>query len=431
MNVQEMISARGISFWLVEKHDVPVASIHFAWKGGVETNPPAQQGLAKLATAMLMEGAGDLDATAFQGQLADHGISLNIDATRDYIQGQLYALTADMPKAIDLTQLALTKPRLEAEAFTRTRAQQLSSIKQSMAEPDWQARYRLMQTVFGGHPYALRGAGTATTLATIGIDDVKTFYLSHIARDNLHVVVVGDMTADNAKTMVDQLFGALPDKSTVPTVPQATWPSRESPTGQTIWVKRKGAQTIWQWALPGVDDDDPDWFAANVVNYVWGGGGFSSRLMQEVREEQGLTYGIGTGLSAMEHGNVWMGKAALADDKVSHAMTYVQGMIARLHQGGLTQDEVDGAKTYLINSLMLDLTSSRGMAQVLLDWKLSGRAAGYLAERTQGLQAVTLEHANRVAKKMLDPAAMLSVLVGSPPSLPPGVTAKEALWQNE
>jgi zinc protease len=418
VTIQEVKSADGIKAWLVEDHKLPLIAMNFAFRGGVEQDPVVKQGLATITMELLTEGAGTLDAAAFQQQLADHSISLGFSANRDVLTGSLKFISSDRIKAFELAQLALTKPRFDMADIERLRAQQKAGIRSQFGDPDWQARYALLQKIFTNHPYSQRRLGTLSTLQAITPEDIHAFAANHLARDNLVVAVAGDITPKQLALDLDKIFGTLPRHAKLTPIEDAVWPTDNS----LILVPREGTQTSILFAMPGPKRNDPDWYAAEIANYILGGGGFSSRLMQDVRDKKGLTYGIGTGLSPSEHGGIIMGEAATDNAKTAEAWSITSDTIRHFYDDGASDKEISAAKDYLTGSMALGLTSTDRISGALVGIQLDHLGIDYLDRRNDLIRKVSVEDIQRVVKHWFNPDVLSLSMVGKPEGIVPTET---------
>lgn len=408
--VQEVVSKLGVKAWLIEDHTNPTLALQFAFRGGVEQDTAKKQGLSVLLADMLTEGAGKRDARAYQQTLADNSISFGLEASRDVVGGSLYGLTSALPVAAELAHDALTAPRFDAEAIARLKQHQESVIKARLADPEWQARRALNAMIYPDHPYGFRSQGTAATLASLTQKDLKDEFARRFARDNLIVAVVGDITPDALAALLDKIFGDLPPHAKLHPVADIAMPVE----AQSLHLEQKGGQSYLLFAAPGIKRNDPDWHAATLLNYLLGGGGFSSRLMQEVRTKLGLTYSIDTSLAAMEHSGLLVGEAKTANDKAGQAWQATRQVWSEVFENGVTAAELKSAQDYLIGSLPTSFTSSGAIAGMLLSVQKENLPKDYLDKRADLLRAVTTNDIARVANRLLDPKELTLVTVGAP-----------------
>lgn len=422
--IEEVTSPGGIHAWLVEDHMLPLISMHFAFQGGVEQDPVDKQGLANLTMSLLTQGAGPYSAADFQQQLANHSVIMHFDAGRDALYGDIKCLSAEKDISFDLLNSALTKPRFEDQDIERMRNQQLTSLRIQLGSPDWQARYALLSYIFAGHPYSERKLGTTQSLAKLTREDIADFANKHLARDNLMVAAAGDITPAELASALDRIFGELPAHAELKPVPEVTWPEKTA----IILVPREGTQTELMFAIPGPKRDDPDWYAAQIANYILGGGGFSSRLMHNVRDKNGLTYGIDTELAPMSHAAMVVGEAATDNDKTGTAWTITLDTMHKFYQDGATADEINAAKDYLTGALPLSMTSTDAIAGVLIDMQLYRLGRDYLERRDGLIRSVSIGDINRTIRRWFDPSRLTLVMVGEPHGM--SVTKTEAQTVN-
>ena len=408
--VVEVTSAKGLKVWLIEDHKLPLISMQFAFRGGVETDPEDKQGIAVLTTSLLTQGAGPYDDQAFQQCLAAGSIEMDISAQRDFVQGEIKTLVRTKEEAFRLLALALNKPRFDEGAFERTKGQQTTALISQFSKPAWQGRYALFRTIFAGHPYSYRSLGSRESLARLTRDDVRTFARQRLTQDTLSISVVGAISGKELSLKLDEIFGGLPASAE----PDSLKSADLSASPQTLLVRREGEQTNMFFSLPMMKREDPDWYAAEIANYILGGGGFVSRLMNAVRAKEGLTYGIGTGLSPMEKASILMGQVSTDNDKAGEVFALIHHVWQDFYDKGVTQEEVDAARDYLIGSVPLSLTSTDDVSGVLLSMQAQKLGRDYLETREQKLKKVKREDVTRVIQNWFNPARLSFALVGKP-----------------
>jgi zinc protease len=416
--IEEVTSPSGIKIWLVQDHSVPLLSLQFSFAGGVEQDPIDKQGLSMLATNLLTQGAGDLDSAAFQQALADAAISLDISAGRDYLAGGFKTLTENIDRAAALTHLMLTQPRFDTAAVERARQQQSASIKRNLGDPDWQARRALFDQLFSGHPYAMRSLGTEKTLQAITEQDLRGFVAQRLTRDNLLIAATGDITPAAIGQIVDKIFSSLPQSEKLTPIEETT-PVLD---GKLTIVERPGPQSTVMFAAPGIKRNDKDWYAAVLLNYILGEGGFESRLMEEIRNQRGLTYGISTSLAPMQHGALLVGQAATDTAKTAEALTVLRQVWQQVFSTAITAKELQKSKDYINGSLPLAFSSTSAIAAILLGIQQDALPPDYLDHRPALFNAVTLTDIQRVAKRLLDPKFLTIIAVSEATDLKPDRT---------
>jgi zinc protease len=412
--VERVTSPGGIEAWLVPAHEIPVIAVEVAFRGGASFDPPGKPGTASLLASLLDEGAGELDSKAFQTRLEDLNIRMSFGAGDDALSASMSTLTDTRDEAFRLLGLALTSPRLDPEPIERMRQSRLVGLAAEEEYPGTVAAKAWDRAVYGDHPYAEPTQGTLASLPTITRDDLAAYAKGRIARDVLLVIVVGDIDAATLGPLLDKTFGALPANS----APGEVGPASFGPP-RTEVIRRAVPQSVVRFGLPGISRQDPDWYAASVLNYALGGGGFESRLMREVRVKRGLAYGISTYLISREHAAVLIGQVGTANASVGKAMDVIRQELGRMAKDGLDDQELADAKTYLTGSFPLNLDSNGAIAGVLMQLRRDRLPIDQLERRTALINAVTREDVGRVAKRLLDPDRLVTVVVGEPQGVTP------------
>lgn len=414
IEVQRVVTDGGIEAWLVEDHSLPILSLDFAFRdSGAITDPEGKAGRANLVSGLLNEGAGDMDALTFQRRLEDLAIHMGFNAGRDTFSGSLKTLTENRAEAFRMLRLALTQPRFDPEPVERVRSQILAGLARDLQQPNTIAWRSWYATQFPDHPYGRAVEGTPESVKALTADDLRAFVADRFAQDTLVLGVVGDITAEELKPLLEETFGALPAKA----APFAIADAAPARPGEVVVKQMAVPQSTVAFGHVGLPRQDPDFYAAMVVDYILGGGGFASRLMEEVREKRGLAYGIGTSLVPLDHAPLMVGSVATRNDRVAETIDILRHEWARMREEGPTADELEKAKTYLIGSFPLQLTSTSSIAQMLTVIQLEELGIDYIDRREELISAVTLEDARRVASRLLRPERLTAVVVGEPTNL--------------
>jgi zinc protease len=408
--IQRVVSPGGIEAWLVRQTHLPVLALSFAFRGGTAQDAAGREGSANLLAAMLDEGAGDLDSEAFNGRLQDRAIEVSFAASRDLFSGSLRTLTEHRDEAAELLHLALTRPRLDAAPLERMRQSVLASIRRASTNPGSIASDTFWSVAFPGHPYGRRGSGTLDSVTAITRDDLQALHHRILARDSLKVAVVGDITAAELGPLLDRIFGDLPARGGLVPVPEAAIAG----IGERRVVPLDVPQAIISFGLPGLKREDPDFIPAFVLNHILGGGGFSSRLYQEVREKRGLAYSVSSGLAALDSAGLVTGGTSTRNDRAAESLAVITGELQRMGAEGPTGLELEQAKRYLIGSWALRFETSTQIASNLIRIQLDGLQPDYLDRRNGLIEAVTLDDIRRVARRLFGDPRMLVVVVGKP-----------------
>jgi zinc protease len=414
VEIKEIRTPLGIKAWLVEDRSVPVVAMNFSFDGGTASEPEGQKGVTSLMAILLTDGAGTLGAQDFKRREEDSEMSLGFGASLDRVSGSLRVLSANRAEGFEMLRLALTAPRFDADMLEQRRAQSISSLNQSEQRPQAVAARTLMTAVFGSHPYASNAEGLRDGLRTLTVAEIKARAATVLSRTGLVIAAVGDIGADDFAREIDKAFGALPAGPAPAELPQ--W--KPSGKARTIVVERPVPQSTVQIVLPGIARDDPDWYAAYVMNHIFGGGGLGSRLATEVREKRGLAYGASSGLRLYRKASLLVISTASANEKVGEAVRVIRTEMARMRTEGVTDQELADAKTYLTGALPVSLDSSGSIADLLYSMQLDGLPRDHLDRRTALIQAVKAEDVRRVARRLLRDDAAITIVVGKPVGLP-------------
>jgi zinc protease len=410
--VERVVSPGGIEAYLINEPSIPFLSLALHFRGGAALDPPGKAGRAYMVSGLLDEGAGELDSQAFRTELEDRAIRLSFDAERDSVSGQLKTLSEQRERAFELLRLALVEPRFDPEPVERIRNQIQAELRRRAEDPDYLVSLKWFETAFPDHPYGRPTRGTVESVATITGDDLRQFTHERFAKDNLTVGVAGDVTADELGRLLDLAFGDLPDTSAPIAVADA-----EPAGGGTVVVRKRVPQSWAMFGQEGLARDDPDFYAAYVTNHLLGGGGFTSRLTEEVREKRGLAYSVYSYLYPMDHAPLWLGGVGTANAAVDESIRLVRHEVARMAAGDVGAAELADAKTYLTGSFPLRLTSNDQIASMLVSIQVDDLGIDYLEKRNGYIEAVTLEDVRRVAARLYHPDRLLVVVVGDPTGL--------------
>ena len=407
--IERVVSPGGIEAWVVHERAVPLIAVEFAFAGGAVQDPAGKAGTATLTASLLDAGAGDLDSTAFSDRLERKAIQMNFSAQRDTIRGTMRTLAENRDDAFELLRLAVTSPRFDSKDVEISRAQILSLLRRETTSPADIASRRWWETAFEGHPYGRPVNGTSETVSAISIADLKSYAHRVLARQNLKIAVVGDIDAETLKVLLDRTFGALPE------TPELYPIANVSPRGlgRRIEVSLDVPQTVVDFGGPGIPRQDPDFMAAYLINHILGGGSTDSRLYQEVREKRGLAYSVSDNLVWLDHASVLLGGTATRADRAGETVDLIEKEIRHFAENGPTAGELSEAKRYLNSAFALNLDSSTKIAALLVQLQLDGFDTDYFSRRTAMIEAVTLDDARRVAKRLLDKGLLVTV-VGKP-----------------
>lgn len=411
VGIERVVSGGGIVAWFVRDRSVPLVALDFAFRrSGSSTDPAGRGGLARMAAGLLDEGAGGMDSGAFQRAVEEIAARIGFSAGRDEFGGRLQTLSAERDRAFELLRLAVTAPRFDAEPVTRVRRQMLAAIRRGAERPGRIGARLWRETVFPGHPYGRPASGTEETVAAITADDLRDFVRGRFARDRLVVGAVGDISAEELRERLDRVFGGLPG-----TAPRRFPVARAAAAGagRTLVARKPNPQSLILAGHQGIARDDPDWYAAVLVTRVLGGGQ-ASRLYREVREKRGLAYAVSARLSVLDGAALVSARLSTRNARAGESLEIVRAQWRRIAERGITADELRDARSYVKGAFPLRFDSGRRIAGMLVGIQLAGLGLDYVGRRAELFDRVTLEDANRVARKLFRADDLTVVVVGDP-----------------
>lgn len=408
-----VVAVPGVEAWHVESHVVPMIALSFTFEGGAAQDPEGKAGCAQMLARLLDEGAGDLTSDAFQERLAARAIELSFHAGPDAVGGSLKMLLKHADEAIDLLALALTKPRLDPDAIERVRAQVIAGLRYQQNDPGVMASRRFFKEAFAGHPYARPSSGTIESVAAITRDDLLAMHARIIGRGRIKVAAVGAIAAPVLAEALTRAFGALPEAGALQAVPR----TEVHELGRRIVVDLDVPQSVIRFGMAGIPWRDPDFIPAYVLNHILGGGAFTSRLFQEVREKRGLAYSVGTSLVSHRAAAMTWGYTATKNERVGEALSVIGDEIGRLITEGPSDEELQKAKDYLTGSYALGFDTSTKIAHQLVQIAFEDLGMDYISRRNAMVEAVTQADIRRAAGRTFADGKMLVVAAGRPVGL--------------
>jgi zinc protease len=413
MNIQDVTSPGGISAWLVEEHGVPLLALRFVFDGGSSQDPAGKEGLANFLTAMMDEGAGELNATQYQERMEELAVRMGFKDAKDALYGSFETLTVNREPALEMLRLAINSPRFDKDAVERIRKQLLANLAYAAKNPQQVAGRAWYEGAFPNHPYGRHANGSPESIESIQPADLEGFRKRTFARDTLKVVAVGDIDAKTLGEVLDKVFGALPAKSELTPVPDTT----PMPAEKLKVVEMDVPQSVVQFGLAGFAHKDPDFIPAFVMNQILGGGGFASRLTEEVREKRGLAYSVYSYMQPFEHAAVFGGGVATKNEAVKQSISVIRSELERMAKDGPTETELANAKSYLTGSFALRFDTNAKIANQLL-WMMHEHMGIDYPERRNGMiEAVSMEDVKRAAKRLLKVDDLFITVVGKPKGL--------------
>lgn len=397
VNIQTVTSAKGIKALLVEDYTVPIISLSLSFKGGASQDPENKEGLLRLLSSMMDEGAGPYDNKQFQARAEELGIDLGFGAGRDAFTGSLRTLASEADNAFEMLRLALNEPRFDAEPMDRMKTALITRLIRSKKSPRYLAGVAMRDALFAGHTYSRPVSGTEQSLTKLKRDDLVAIHHKLLARDNLKIGVVGAISAEKLSVVLDKLFGDLPQKAELRPIPEIV-----PEFGKQIDVVLDAPQTSISLVYPGLKRNNKDFFAAHLMNHVLGGGTFSSRLYNEVREKRGLAYSVYSAISTYDHAAILTSGTGTRNDRAAEALKVIKSEIAKMAKDGPTEEELIAAKKFVIGTYAIsNLDTSTKIASVLVAIQDASLGIDYIDQREGYISSVTRKDVQRIAKQLL------------------------------
>ncbi len=403
------VTPNGLTVVVVVQHALPIVHMQATVRAGASQDPPEKAGVANLVSSLLDEGTTTRSATQIAEEIEFVGGTLTTRTEADFSSASLRVLKKDLSRGAALLADILLHPAFPEREVERVRKQVLGQIMSELDEPETIASKAFHGLVFEGHPYRWPVAGTEATVPTITRNDLIEFYRREYLPNQTILVIVGDLTLEEAKTLVSTHFGSWA---------QGTLPTRQAgaPKPVTKNVSRLIDKDLTQATIMlghvGINRANPDFYAVTVMNYILGAGGFSSRLMDSIRDNQGLAYGIHSAYEANVAPGAFLVSLQTRNATAGQALSSVLKELRQIRQSPVTDQELSEAKSYLIGSFPLRFDTTAKLADVLSLVELHGLGLNYFSNYPKWIGQVTKEDVLRVARQYLHPDQHALVVVG-------------------
>ncbi len=406
----KFVTANGITVLVLEQHFLPIVEVHALIKTGSSQDPPDKAGLANLVASLLDEGTTTRTSKQLAEQIDFVGGALEAKASEDFTTASARVLKKDVDLGFTLLADMLQRPAFHKQEFERIRTQLLGEMASDNDDPGHIAMKAFNQLVFHGHPYRWPVNGTEETLHKITLADVQGFYGREYSPSQVILTIIGDITLEQATALTQTHFGSW--KKGAAAVRNMKHPSPvERKTVQLI--EKDLTQSTIVLGHAGIQRTHPDFYSVTVMNYILGAGGFSSRLMDSIRDKQGLAYGITSHFDArLMPGSFWV-NLQTKTETTNQAIAGVLSEIKSIRDAPVSDQELAEAKSFLIGSFPLRFDSTAKLANVLAQVEFYGLGLEYFSEYPKWIDRVTKEDVQRVAKQYLDPKRYALVVVGN------------------
>ena len=408
LDIKRTVFSNGLTVLHVERHNLPIVMVTLLVKASPLDEPADRAGLANLTAELLTEGTKRRRATEISEETEFIGASLGASTDSDYTLVTLSVLKKDVEKGFDIFSDVVLNPLFPEEEIKRNRELIKGTLKQSEEDPAFVASRAFKKAVYGELPYGRLVSGSLETLDRISREDVLKFHAARYRPNNSILSVVGDLTEEELNTLLSRFFA--PWKADE--IPKRT--PLEAPAGEktTILVDRDLTQANIIAGHAGLSRDNPDFYAVSVMNYILGGGGFSSRLMETVRDEMGLAYDIHSFFASYKEGGLFEVVVQTKNRSADTVLAEIHRQLDRIRRDGVAEQDLNDAKAYLTGSFPRRLDTSRKIADFLAVVEFHGLGLDYVEKYPRYITAVTKDDVLRVARKYLHPSALVTVVVG-------------------
>lgn len=410
LDVNKKILPNGLTVLHSEKHNLPIVMITVIVKAGLLDESKEKAGLAHLTAELLDEGTKKRKSAEISEDIEFIGAGLGASAGGDYTTITLSVLKKDIEKGVELFSDIILNPVFPQEEIERKRELIKGSLKQREEDPSFLAERSFKKETFGEHPYGRLVEGSAETLSEITREDLLRFHSKYFIPNNAILSVVGDLTPAELNSLIKKYL----DSWKIAELPERKiYPMNEEKTKKAVKIDRDVTQATIIIGHLGISRDNPDYYAVSVMNYILGSGGFSSRLMQKIRDELGLAYDVRSFFTASKEKGLFQAEVQTKNESANTATEEILKQIEKIRNEAVSDEELSGAKDYLTGSFPRRLDTSRKIADFLATVEFYNLGLDYAEKYASFINAVTKEDVQRVARKYLDAENFVLIVVAN------------------
>jgi len=410
--IQHWQAPSGAQVYFVEDHDLPMldAAVNFPAGSGYDT--AEKSGLAALTQGMLDHGADGLSEDDISRKLADVGAELggSFDQDRAGISLRTLSSAGEREQALAIMAGLLQHPTFPEKILAREKERVISALKEAETKPEAIAGKAFGKAVYGDHPYGLQSVGEVATVEKIQRTDIEAFYRSRYTAKSAVVALMGDVTRAQAEAIAQQLTVQLPAGGAATTIPPVNMRIKASEQR----IEHPATQSHILIGAPGISRTDPDYFTLYVGNYILGGGGFVSRLMQEVREKNGMAYSVYSYFIPMQQAGPFQIGLQTKKEQADAALVMVRNILAQYIKQGPSEKELQAAKDNIIGGFPMRIDSNKKILEYLGVIGFYGLPLTYLDDFTGKVEKVTVAQIREAYQRRVHPDALATVIVGAP-----------------
>jgi zinc protease len=410
LDIQHWVTSQGARVYFVENHDLPMLDVSVDFDAGSARDTRERSGLAHLTRHVMTLGAGPYSEKDIAERLADVGAVLSgrFDADRAGFQVRTLSGKAEREQSLDVLAAILSAPRFEADIVTREKARVIAALREAATKPETIGAKAFSVALYGEHPYALPEDGEPETVASLTREDMAAFYRAHYRAKAMSLALMGDISRQEAERLAERLAAGLPPGDAPPPIP----PVVVKAAGSERVIPHPATQSHLFMGLPGMKREDPDYFPLYVGNYILGGGGFDSRLMEEVRQKKGLAYSAYSYFAPMREAGPFQMGLQTRRSATDEALRTAREVLARYLKEGPSETELAQAKNNLVGGFPLRLDSNKKILEYLAVIGFYRLPLDWLDTYTGKVEAVSREDILRAFRSRVRPEAMSTVVVG-------------------
>ena len=412
VNIQHWQTSSGAEVYFVENHDLPIVDLSVNFAAGSARDTAETSGLAGITRYMMTLGAAGMSDEVIANKLADIGAVLGgeFDGDRAALKLRTLSSEREQKQALDVFGKILQKPDFPASVLAREKARIISGLEESATQPEGMVNKAFMTALYGSHPYSLDESGEIATVAKLSVADLQAFYQQYYRANGAVIAMMGDLSRAQAEAIAESMASGLPKGPANPAIAQVTYPN--APVTQRI--AHPASQSHILLGYPGIKRGDPDLFPLYLGNYVLGGGGFVSRLTEEVREKRGLVYSVYSYFMPMAEVGTFQIGLQTKKEQADEALKIVRATLADFLAKGVTDAELKAAKANVIGGFPMRIDSNSKILDYLAVIGFYKLPLNYLDEYNSKVAAVTAAQIKDAFNRRLKPENFVTVIVGAP-----------------
>ncbi|HSI03693.1 MAG: M16 family metallopeptidase [Myxococcota bacterium] len=397
----------GLTVMVIEKHELPLVAVHLVVRSGTSADTKGHEGIAQMVANMLQSGTTTRKASDIDEAIETLGTQISSSTDLDGSAAFVQVLRDNLPQAFDVLADVIQNPTFPADELERVRAQMTTNLLQERDSPPRLASRTLLQTIYGDHPYGRSAAVTPDGLAKVKRDELKAFHAKHYRPGNAAIIIVGDITSDEATKLVESRFGGWKGSDTPPPI----GPVAARKPGIILVPKAGAAQAQILAGHVGVPRSDPDFYALVLANLVLGGQ-FNSRINMNLREQKGFTYGASSAFNYGRGPGAFFVATSTRPEVAAPAIHEILLEIRKIRQSGVTEQELEGAKSNYIESLPGEFDTVRSLARMVGTIYMYDLPLDYYGAIGAKLREVSIDHVAKAVKDHIDDDKLEIVVVG-------------------